>query len=167
MVDRADEVGETPLQRLSERPFMNINQLTEKVIGCAYAVHNALGAGFVEKVYENALWLELTAAGLLVRQQCPIPVHYRGEVVGDFFADLIVEDKLVVELKAVHAVAKEHEVQLVNYLAATGMDDGLLLNFGATVAVKRKFREYRKGMDWATGKPPTPPAPTGKEDGQV
>lgn len=84
---------------------MNINELTEKVIGCAYAVHNALGAGFLEKVYENALRLELAAAGLRVEQQCPIPVQYRGEVVGDFFADLMVEDRLIVELKAVQNIA--------------------------------------------------------------
>lgn len=126
---------------------MNINELTEKVIGCAYVVHNALGAGFLEKVYENALGLELAAAGLGVRQQHPIPVRYRGEVVGDFYADLMVENRLVVELKAVHNVAKEHEVQLVNYLAATGMDDGLLVNFGSSVTVKRKFREYRNRRD--------------------
>ena len=126
---------------------MSINELTEKVIGCAYEVHNALGAGFLEKVYENALRLELTAAGLEVKQQHPIPVEYRGEVVGDFFADLMVEDKLVVELKAVQSIAKEHEVQLVNYLAATGMDNGLLINFGSSVTVKRKFREYKKRQD--------------------
>ena len=123
---------------------MNIGEMTERVIGCAYAVHNALGAGFLEKVYENALRLELAAAGMNVRQQYPIPVLYRGEVVGDFFADLMVEDRLVVELKAVQNIAKEHEMQLVNYLAATGMDDGLLINFGSSVTVKRKFREYKK-----------------------
>lgn len=126
---------------------MSINELTEKVIGCAYAVHNALGAGFLEKVYENALRLELAAVGLKVVQQHPIPVNYRGEVVGDFYTDLMVEDTLLVELKAVQNIAKEHEVQLVNYLAATGMDDGLLINFGSSVTVKRKFREYGKGQD--------------------
>ena len=89
---------------------MNINELTEKVIGCAYAVHNALGAGFLEKVYENALRLELTAAGLRIKQQRSIPVQYRGEVVGDFYADLVVENRLIVELKALQNTAKEHEV---------------------------------------------------------
>jgi GxxExxY protein len=128
--------------------IVTIDELTKKVIGCAYAVHNALGAGFLEKVYENALRLELDAAGLRVRQQHPIPVHYRGQAVGDFFADLVVEDRLIVELKAVQNIAKEHEVQLVNYLAATAMDDGLLINFGSSVAVKRKFREYRKKQDY-------------------
>lgn len=123
---------------------MNINDLTEKVIGCAYRVHNELGVGFVEKVYENSLRLELLSEGLSVKQQHPIPVLYRGEVVGDFFADLVVEDRLIVELKAVQNVVKEHEVQLVNYLAATKVDDGLLINFGSSVEVKRKFREYKK-----------------------
>jgi GxxExxY protein len=126
---------------------MNINDLTEKVIGCAYRVHNELGTGFLEKVYENALRIELGEAGLSVKQQHPIPVMYHGEVVGDFFADLMVEDHLIVELKAVQNTAKEHEVQLVNYLAATGVDDGLLINFGSSVEVKRKFRKYRKRQD--------------------
>ena len=123
---------------------MDINALTERIIGCAYAVHNALGPGFLEKVYENALRIELDEAGLAVEQQKPVPVCYRGQVVGDFYADLIVEGKVIVELKAVHSVAKEHEVQLVNYLTATGIDDGLLINFGSSVEVKRKFREYRR-----------------------
>jgi len=123
---------------------MEINALTERVIGCAYAVHNQLGAGYLEKVYENALRIELEEAGLAVMQQYPIPVHYRSRVVGDFFAVLMIENRLIVELKAVRAIAKEHEVQLVNYLTATGIDDGLLLNFGPSVEVKRKHRVYKK-----------------------
>ncbi len=126
---------------------MDIDELTHAVIGCAYRVHNALGAGFLEKVYENALRMELVKAGLAVKQQHPIPVMYRGEVVGDFFADLIVEEKLIVELKAVQEVAAEHEVQLVNYLTAMAIDDGLLINFGPSVTVKRKYREYRKRQE--------------------
>jgi len=126
---------------------MTVNELTEKVIGCAYRVHNELGAGFLEKVYENALRIEVAEAGLAVKQQRPIPVLYHGEAVGDFFADLMVEDRLIVELKAVQKLAKEHEVQLVNYLAATGIDDGLLINFGSSVEVKRKYRQYRKRQD--------------------
>ena len=122
---------------------MTIDELTQKVIGCAYTVHNALGAGFLEKVYENALQVELSEAGLRAQQQEPIPVMYRGIVVGEFFADLVVEEQLIVELKAVQRIAKEHEVQLVNYLAATGVDNGLLLNFGSSVEIKRKFRQYR------------------------
>ncbi len=123
---------------------MEINVLTEKIIGCAYAAHNVLGPGFLEKVYENALRIELEEAGISVRQQHPIPVQYRGRVVGDFFADLLVEGRVVIELKAVQNISKEHEVQLVNYLTATGIDDGLLINFGPSILVKRKFRTYRK-----------------------
>jgi len=123
---------------------MTIDELTEKVIGCAYRVHNHLGAGFLEKVYENVLRIELAEAGLKVKQQYPIPVFYRGQSVGDFFADLMVEDRLIIELKAVQNVAKEHEVQLVNYLVATGIENGLLINFGSSVTVKRKFRQYRE-----------------------
>jgi len=124
---------------------MHIDELTEKVIGCAYRVHNELGAGFLEKVYENALRIELAEAGLAVKQQHPIPVNYHGEVVGDFYADLMIEDSLIVELKAVQELCKAHEVQLVNYLTATGIDNGLLINFSASVEVKRKFREYKTG----------------------
>jgi GxxExxY protein len=123
---------------------MTIDELTENVIGCAYRVHKELGPGFLEKVYENAMRIELEEAGLRAKQQHPIPVKYHGTLVGDFFADLLVDDCLIVELKAVQNLAKEHEVQVVNYLAATGIEDGLLLNFGSSVEVRRKFRTYRK-----------------------
>jgi GxxExxY protein len=123
---------------------MEVNALTERIIGCAYRVHNELGPGFLEKVYENALRIELTEAGLGVAQQHPVPVRYRGQLVGDFFADLMVEGRVIVELKAVQNLTKEHEVQLVNYLTATGIDDGLLINFGSSVEVKRKFRKYTR-----------------------
>ena len=123
---------------------MDINELTERIIGCAYRVHNELGSGFLEKVYENSLKIELEAAGLVVEQQCEVPVQYRGQVVGDFYADLVVAGRVIIELKAVRKLAKEHEVQLVNYLTATGVDDGLLINFGASVDVKRKFRNHRE-----------------------
>jgi GxxExxY protein len=118
-------------------------QLTEMIIGCAFKVHNALGQGFLEKVYENAMRIELAKQSLTVRQQEPILVHYDGQVVGEFYADLWVEDRVIVELKAVRTLDKMHEVQLVNYLAATGIDTGLLLNFGPSVQVKRKFRQYK------------------------
>jgi len=98
---------------------MDINVLTERIIGCAYRVHNELGPGFLEKVYENALRIELQEQGLAVEQQRPLPVHYHGQVVGDFYGDLIVDGRVIVELKAVQNLAKEHEVQLVNYLTAT------------------------------------------------
>lgn len=123
---------------------MTIDDLTEKAIGCAYRVHNEMGPGFLEKVYENALLIELSEAGLSVKQQHPISVLYHGQVVGDYFADLLVEDRLVVELKAILGLAKEHEVQLVHYLTATGVENGLLIKFGPSVQVKRKFRQYKK-----------------------
>jgi len=117
--------------------------LTEKIIGCAYSVHNALGAGFLEKVYENALAIELTEQGLQFKQQARLGVRYRGREVGEYFADLLIENRLICELKAVDALTRQHEVQLVNYLAATGMDTGLLINFGNRVTVRRKFRNYQ------------------------
>jgi GxxExxY protein len=118
-------------------------RLTETIIGCAFKVHNTLGYGFLEKVYENAMRIELVKQGLKVRQQEPILVHYDGQVVGEFYADLWVEDRVIVELKAVRSLSKAHEVQLVNYLTATGIDTGLLINFGPSVQVKRKFRQYK------------------------
>ena len=122
---------------------MEDKELTEKVIGCAYQVHNTLGAGFLEKVYENALCIELAGQGLRVRQQEPVKVLYGGRIVGDHVVDLLVEDRLIVEIKAVSQLVQQHEVQLVNYLAATGLDVGLLINFGGSVQVKRKHRQYR------------------------
>jgi len=122
---------------------MRDDDLTQKIIGCAYTVHNTLGPGFLEKVYENALRIELEKLGLEVKQQEPINVTYDGQVVGEYYADLWVDERVVIELKAAQTLVKQHEVQLVNYLAATGIDCGLLLNFGPSVQVKRKFREYK------------------------
>ena len=117
------------------------DELTEKVIGCAIDVHRQLAPGYLEKVYENALAVALRDAGIPVLQQVPIPVRYHDTVVGDFIADLVVANGLIVELKAVSTLTVVHEVQLVSYLKATGRDLGLLLNFGApTLQVKRKFR---------------------------
>ena len=113
-------------------------ELTEKIIGAAYAVHNALGYGFVEKVYENALRVELEEGGLSVEQQAPVDVRYRGKLVGEYVADMVVDGKVIVEAKAVSELAKEHEVQLVNYLKATGIEVGLLINFGRKVEVRRR-----------------------------
>lgn len=121
----------------------DLDVLAEKVIGCAYTVHNTLGPGFLEKVYENALGIELKSQGIVVRQQVPIPVTYRGQSVGEYFADVLVAEALILELKAVREITTEHEVQLVNYLSATGIDIGLLINFGESVQVCRKFRVYR------------------------
>jgi GxxExxY protein len=123
---------------------MQDQALTGQIIGCAFKVHGTLGAGFAEKVYENALRIELIKEGLRVRQQAPIRVLYEGQVVGDYYADLWVEDRIIVELKAVQRLAQVHEVQLVNYLTATGTDIGLLLNFGESVDVKRKYRRRKE-----------------------
>ena len=121
---------------------MNINDLTFAVIGCAYKVHNVLGPGFLEKVYENALTLELKRQGINARQQVKLPVFYEGERVGLYFPDLWIEDLLIVEIKAVRTLIPEHEIKLLHYLTATGIDNGLLINFGLSVQIKRKFREY-------------------------
>ena len=122
---------------------MTDDDLTHKIIGCAYKVHNSLGPGFLEKVYENALRIELEKLGLRVKQQEPISVKYEGQEGGEYYADLWVDERVVIELKAAQTLVKEHEVQLVNYLTATKVDLGLLLNFGPSVQVKRKFREYK------------------------
>ena len=122
---------------------MKNNDVTEKIIGCAFKVHNVLGPGFLEKVYEDGLRIELERLGFKVKQQEPINVNYEGQVVGEYYADLWVDECVVIEVKAGLTLVKQHEVQLVNYLAATGIDCGLLLNFGPSVQVKRKFREYK------------------------
>ena len=124
---------------------MQDEALTQIIIGCAFKVHNTLGPGFLEQVYENAMCIELANQELHAKQQAPITVTYDGQIVGEYFADLWVEDCVIVELKAVQKLTKQHEVQLVNYLTATGVDTGLLLNFGDSVQVKRKFRKYKPG----------------------
>jgi len=114
-------------------------ELTEKIIGAAYKVHNAMGFGFLEKVYENALAFELTRAGLRVVQQQPIDVFYEAQRVGEYVADMVVDGKVVVEIKATGDLSKAHEVQLVNYLKATRIEVGLLINFGRSVEVRRRI----------------------------
>lgn len=114
------------------------SNLTEKIIGLAYDVYNGLGSGFLEKVYENALTTKLHKLGLIVAQQAPVNVYFEGELVGEYFADLLVNGKVIVELKAVSELSKIHEVQLVNYLKATGLKVGLLINFGEKVKVIRR-----------------------------
>ena len=121
---------------------MQHGDVTEQIIGCAYRVYNAMGFGFLESVYEQCMLIELRKAGLGAKQQTPITVTYEGETVGEFVADLVIEDCVIVELKSVRQLAKVHEAQLVNYLVATGKPVGLLLNFGeAGVEVRRKVRE--------------------------
>jgi GxxExxY protein len=121
---------------------MQFADLTEKIIGCSYRVYNAMGFGFLESVYEKCLLIELRKAGLRAEAQRAIEVRYEGEVVGDFVADVVVEDQIILELKSVRWLAVAHEVQLVNYLVATGKPLGLLINFGEQrVEVRRKVRE--------------------------
>lgn len=123
---------------------MEYDDLTGQIIKAAYNVHNVLGKGFMEKVYQNAMFIELMDMGLSVDVEMPLEVFYKNHKVGSFYADLVVEDEIVVELKAVEKLAKVHEVQLVNYLSATKNDIGLLINFGDKVEIKRKFRNYIK-----------------------
>jgi len=105
--------------------------LTGAIIGACFDVANELGKGFLESVYEHALVIALAARGLNATRQVPLQVHSRGHVVGSFYADLLVEDRVIVELKAVTALTQEHRAQLINYLKATSMDVGLLVNFGS------------------------------------
>lgn len=115
-----------------------MNEVTEKIIGCAYKVSNTLGIGYVEKVYENALVIALRKVGLNVAQQYPIKVTFEDVIVGEFFADLFVEEKVLVELKAVSMLTQDHTAQALNYLRAMGLEVCLLINFGKPkVEVKR------------------------------
>ena len=123
---------------MSSKPLKH-GDLTDKIIGAFYKVYNRLGYGFLEKVYENALVLELRKQGLSVRQQSPIHVYYGNELVGEYFADLIVDDKVIVELKAAEAIDEAHLAQLTNYLKATRQEVGLLLNFGMEPVFMRRI----------------------------
>ena len=119
--------------------------LCGQVIGMAMKVHCALGPGFLESVYRNALIWELRKGGFKAEAERPISVHYDGQLVGAFTADLLVNDSPIVELKWIQSLAKAHEVQLVNYLVATRIDEGLLVNFGAErLEYKKKFRLPKK-----------------------
>ena len=118
-----------------------LNELSERVIGCEFTVLNTLGVGFLEKVYENALAQELRDAGLAVEQQCSVKVHHHGVVVGEYSTDLLVEEVLLVELKTVNALDDVHRMQCTNYLKATGLPLCLLLNFGKLrLEIKRVVR---------------------------
>ncbi len=119
-------------------PNLIYKELTDKIIGSAFNVHNILGQGFLEKVYKNALAFELEKEGLECNVEVPLNVFYKGRKVGEYFADLVVNQKIVVELKAIAKIEKTHEVQLVNYLKATNLKVGLLINFGESVEFKRR-----------------------------
>ena len=127
---------------------MEHEEITKKIIQSAYTVHKQLGFGFLESVYKKAMVIELRKSGLNVESEKPLKVYYDGQVVGDFFIDLFVEDFVVVELKSVQQLSKNHEVQLVNYLKGINHDVGLLINFGSSgVEVKRKYRNHRLRQD--------------------
>ncbi len=130
---------------LTESETPKYRSLTEKIIGIFYAVYNKLGYGFLEKVYENAMVIECEKEGIPVAAQAPISVLYDGKIIGEYFADLLVDDRVIVEIKASKILAPENEAQLLNYLKATKIEVGLLLNFGPKPQVKRKvFDNYRK-----------------------
>ena len=120
---------------------MKYEEITEKIIGCAFKVFNQMGSGYLESVYEHCMLIELSKAGLSVQSQYPMKVLYDEQIVGEFCADLLVEESVIVELKAINRLLTIHEAQLVNYLVATGKEVGLLINFGPdTVVIKRKVK---------------------------
>ncbi len=118
---------------------MDINELTYQIRGSVFEVNQVLGAGFLEKVYENALLVELRGRGLKAESQVPIKVSYKNEVVGEYFADIVVDGKVILELKAVEQLQKIHEAQLLNYLKATEYKIGLLINFTHPKAEIKRF----------------------------
>ena len=127
--------------------MLPLQDITERIIGMAMEIHRTMGSGFVESVYHNALCLELTDAGIPFESKPKIDVFYKGKVVGQFEPDIIiiVEKRLILELKSVENIAPAHEAQCVNYLTATQIDDGLIINFGSRkLQVRRKFRIYQK-----------------------
>jgi GxxExxY protein len=117
--------------------------ITGFILGCAFNVHNELGSGFLEKVYKSSLIIELNKSGFKAESEVPIKVKYYDKVVGEYIADIIVNKCVIVEIKAIKELAQVHEVQLVNYLKATGIEVGLLINFGKSVEFKRKVLELK------------------------
>jgi GxxExxY protein len=129
---------------LSKRQESNeLDSLTKKIIGCAYSVSNELGAGFLEKAYENAMAFELRNAGLETAQQVPFKVRYKNVIVGDYCADLIVANQVLIEIKSTKAFDKSHMAQCINYLTASGLHLALLINFGNS---RVEVRRVAKGL---------------------
>jgi GxxExxY protein len=121
------------------------NELTDRIIKIFYKVYNKLGYGFLEKVYQNAMMIEFKRAGINATAQSPIRVLYDKEIVGEYFADILVDEKVIVEIKASRSLTQDNEAQLLNYLKATDVEVGLLLNFGRKAELKRKlFDNFRK-----------------------
>jgi GxxExxY protein len=132
------------------QPEYKHTEITQQIINGFYAVYNTLGYGFLERVYVNALMLELRRLGLQAVQEVGIDVYYNGQAVGEYFADLVVNGLVIVEVKAVRTLAEEHEAQLLNYLKATPFEVGLLLNFDPKVEIKRKAFDnaYKGNLNW-------------------
>jgi GxxExxY protein len=129
-------------------PLYKHSELTEKIIGAFYAVYSALGYGFLENVYVKALIIELKRRGLTVNDELPIHVYYLGELIGEYYADIVVNELIILEIKAVKALATEHEAQLLNYLKATPYEVGLLLNFGPKPETKRRSFDHSRKEWW-------------------
>ena len=123
---------------------MKYEEITKSIIACAFEVINELGAGFLESVYEKAMLIALAQKGLSAQSQYPIQVMFREKSVGDFYADIFVEGKVIVELKAVKAIAPEHQAQIINYLNATGIEVGLLINFGNPKLEYKRFTRSKE-----------------------
>ena len=127
------------MHRIDRIKAMKHEELTKAIIGCAFEVSNELGVGFLESVYEKALVVALEQKGLSSQTQHPIKVVFRHKCVGDFYADILVEETVIVELKVVKSIAPEHQAQIINYLNATGIEVGLLINFGNPKLEYRRF----------------------------
>lgn len=126
---------------------MKHEEITHKIIGCAYKVFNQLGFGFLESIYQKAMAIELSKIDLYYETEKPLKVFYDNQIVGDFYIDLFIENELIVELKSVKNISEAHEVQLVNYLNGLRKEIGLLINFGPTgVEVKRKYRQNNRDI---------------------
>jgi GxxExxY protein len=128
---------------------LELDKVTERIIGCAYKVSNSLGIGFIERVYENALFHEMKKNGLFVVQQYPVKVKYDGIIVGEFFLDMLVNDRIIVELKAVSTLNNDHLAQSFNYLRAAGLPACLLINFGQP---KIQLRRLYPSPSWKSSK---------------
>ncbi len=122
---------------------MKYEEITDKIIKVFYKVYNTLGYGFLEKVYEKAMIIEFNKLQLKYTNQCPIKVFYEGEVIGDYVADFVVEDKIIIEIKAIKQLSKADENQLLNYLTATNFEVGILLNYGVKPEIKRKVYDNK------------------------
>ncbi len=131
---------------MNEKNFLH-SDITDKLIKIFYKVYSKLGFGFLERVYENAMFIELQKTGLIIKRQSPIKVYYDDSQVGLYFADLLIDEKVIVELKAAEGLCEEHETQLINYLKATEIEVGILLNFGKKPEIRRKvFNDEFKNL---------------------